>query len=113
MFSGEDTSRKKGSVLMIAKSSYQGATPDTEAVGVVVGVENCSEPMVDEGILFDFDFVGELDLLPGADEHVDPVQYARNRTKICRVSLPWRGSAGSSHGCPSYAEHVHPPRPPG
>jgi hypothetical protein len=58
MFSGEDTSRKGGSVLMIAKSSYEGATPDTEAVGVVGGVENCSEPMVDEGIFFDFDFVG-------------------------------------------------------
>jgi hypothetical protein len=91
MFSGEATSSKEGSVSTITKSSYEGATLDTEAVGVVVGVESCSEPMVDEGIFFDFDFVGELDLLPGADEHADPVQYARNLIKICRVSLPGRG----------------------
>jgi hypothetical protein len=38
MFSGEDTSGKEGSVLMIAKSSYEGATLNTEAVGVVVGI---------------------------------------------------------------------------
>jgi hypothetical protein len=38
VFTGEDTSRKEGSVLMIAKSSYEGATLDTEAVGVVVGI---------------------------------------------------------------------------
>jgi hypothetical protein len=55
VFTSEDTSSKEGSVLTIAKSSYEGAT---EAVSVVVGVESCSEPMVDEGIFFDFDFVG-------------------------------------------------------
>jgi hypothetical protein len=37
VFSGEDTSRKEESVLMIAKSSYEGDILDTEAAGLVVG----------------------------------------------------------------------------
>jgi hypothetical protein len=43
---------------MLAKSSYEGAILDTETVSVAVGVEGCLEPMGDEGVFFDFNFVG-------------------------------------------------------
>jgi hypothetical protein len=43
---------------VIAKSSYDGATLDTETASVAVGVESCLEPMVDEGVFFDFHFIG-------------------------------------------------------
>jgi hypothetical protein len=57
-FTSEDTSSKEGSVLTVTKSPYEGAALDTETVGVAVGVESCLEPMVDEGVFFDFNCVG-------------------------------------------------------